>query len=50
MANSQKTQFGNMLLNDNMEYTTVARVIESWEKCRRMKGFEEQVGTKVLLK
>jgi hypothetical protein len=39
-----------MLLNDDMEYGTVALVLESWEKCRRMKGFEKEVGTKVLLK
>lgn len=39
-----------MVLKDDLDYTTVARVLESWERCRNKKGFEDNVGTLALLK
>jgi phage-related protein len=40
----------HLVVRDDIDYATVARVIESWEKCRVQPGFSEKFGTLVLLK
>lgn len=39
-----------MVLTDDLTYETVSTVLDSWERCRQVKGFEEKVGTSALLK
>jgi hypothetical protein len=34
----------------DMSYNTISKVIESWEKARKLPDFEEKVGSLVLLK